>query len=367
MFISLISRQTSSFRKKSTDGKNVVDDKGTTKKQIVDLKRVPGVEVLADHAMIGYCKIIAEINRNKGTLGYRTEPLLQPEDGTEFKVRMGFGLHAGWAIEGAVGSIYKVDATYLSPHVNMAARLETSSRQYGVPLLASHFVQELMSEIGQSKLRRLDIVTVKGSEVPISIFTYDALQDQTFKRSVVLHESTPMVGKVAETGTEGFDASKINLQYVVPVDVDEDPLVFAAVSPVVVTDESFDVENGSGDGSPIFSSTLSHSASKVGGQDSGSQTGGVLEGPPGVFLTSADETSDVFERDDDMVMLRAHITPEFLLVFKEGVDTYLEGTTLLTYHVPLLFHILHILTLPTNYFCQAIGLPPRFFWSAPTT
>jgi class 3 adenylate cyclase len=38
---------------------------------------------------------------------------------------MGFGLHAGWAIEGAVGSTYKVDATYLSPHVNMAARLGT--------------------------------------------------------------------------------------------------------------------------------------------------------------------------------------------------------------------------------------------------
>jgi hypothetical protein len=75
----------------------------------------------------------------------------------DFKVRMGFGLHAGWAIEGAVGSLQKVstsphsaipgdavyvfniglpfaqvDATYLSPHVNMAARLETSSRQYGV-------------------------------------------------------------------------------------------------------------------------------------------------------------------------------------------------------------------------------------------
>lgn len=284
------------------------------------MKRVPGVEVLADHAMIGYCKIIAEINRNKGTLGYRTEPRLQPEDGTEFKIRMGFGLHAGWAIEGAVGSIYKVDATYLSPHVNMAARLETSSRQYGVPLLASHFVQELMSETGQSKLRRLDIVTVKGSEVPISIFTYDALQDQTFKRSVVLHDSTPLVGKVVETGTEGFDASKINLQYVVPVDVDEDPLVFAAASPVV-TDESFDVE----DGSPIFSSMLSHSASKVGGHDSVVQPRGILEGPPGVFLTNADETSDVFEKDDDMLMLRAHITPEFLLVFKEGVDTYLEG------------------------------------------
>jgi class 3 adenylate cyclase len=35
---------------------------------------------------------------------------------------MAFGLHAGWAIEGAVGSSHKIDATYLSPHVNLAAR-----------------------------------------------------------------------------------------------------------------------------------------------------------------------------------------------------------------------------------------------------
>jgi hypothetical protein len=31
-------------------------------------------------------------------------------------------------------------------------------------------------------MRRLDVVTVKGSEVPIGIFTYDALQDQIFRQ-----------------------------------------------------------------------------------------------------------------------------------------------------------------------------------------
>ena len=52
---------------------------------------------------------------------------------------------------------------YLSPHVNMAARLETSSRQYGVPLLASHFVHELLSPEVQKLCRMVDVVTVKGS------------------------------------------------------------------------------------------------------------------------------------------------------------------------------------------------------------
>ena len=53
------------------------------------------------------------------------------------KVSMGFGLHAGWAIEGAIGSEYKIDASYLSPNVNMASRLEAATRQFGVDLLIS--------------------------------------------------------------------------------------------------------------------------------------------------------------------------------------------------------------------------------------
>ena len=32
-----------------------------------------------------------------------------------YEVEMGFGLHIGWAIEGAIGSKFKIDASYLSP------------------------------------------------------------------------------------------------------------------------------------------------------------------------------------------------------------------------------------------------------------
>jgi hypothetical protein len=119
-----------------------------------------------------------------------------------FKVQMGFGLHIGWAIEGAIGALqysppamhagqlcrerlpgrheaashlgqihawypwvgpqhalrsscsriddatrnaracpsgseYKIDASYLSPNVNLASRLEAATKQFGVPLLLS--------------------------------------------------------------------------------------------------------------------------------------------------------------------------------------------------------------------------------------
>ncbi len=88
---------------------------------------------------------------------------------------MGFGLHVGWAIEGAVGSMKKVtaekhyhsitchascmpllntqeihhhsqvDTTYLSPHVNMSARMMTASRQYRVQILATEDFYKVQS------------------------------------------------------------------------------------------------------------------------------------------------------------------------------------------------------------------------------
>ena len=42
-------------------------------------------------------------------------------------VNMGYGLHTGWAIEGAIGSDFKIDASYLSPNVNLASRIEAAT------------------------------------------------------------------------------------------------------------------------------------------------------------------------------------------------------------------------------------------------
>ena len=55
----------------------------------------------------------------------------------DYEVKMGFGLHQGWAIEGALGSFYKIDASYLSPNVNMATKLEETTKAYGTPILIS--------------------------------------------------------------------------------------------------------------------------------------------------------------------------------------------------------------------------------------
>ena len=67
---------------------------------------------------------------------YNTHPGLN-ERMPNYEVKLGLGLHLGYAIEGAIGSYYKIDASYLSPNVRMAERLEGATKVYGVPLLIS--------------------------------------------------------------------------------------------------------------------------------------------------------------------------------------------------------------------------------------
>lgn len=86
---------------------------------------------------------------------------------------MGFGLHQGWAIEGAIGSYFKIDASYLSPNVNMASRLEMATMQYGVDILISGKLMPICTKEVKKLLREVDVIKVKGSDEPIKIFTVD--------------------------------------------------------------------------------------------------------------------------------------------------------------------------------------------------
>lgn len=80
-----------------------------------------------------------------------------------YAVKMGFGLHSGWAIEGAIGSFFKIDASYLSPNVNMSSRLEAATKQYGVAILVSGALHDIFTEDIKLLCREVDTVTVKGS------------------------------------------------------------------------------------------------------------------------------------------------------------------------------------------------------------
>jgi class 3 adenylate cyclase len=90
-----------------------------------------------------------------------------------YKVKIGFGLHQGWAIEGTIGSYFKIDASYLSPNVNMASRLEATTKYYDVPILFSGEIFDVLSSEVKELCREIDCVEFKGSRIPTRLFTVD--------------------------------------------------------------------------------------------------------------------------------------------------------------------------------------------------
>eukprot|EP00429_Kryptoperidinium_foliaceum_P125526 CAMPEP_0176335368 /NCGR_PEP_ID=MMETSP0121_2-20121125/78579_1 /TAXON_ID=160619 /ORGANISM="Kryptoperidinium foliaceum, Strain CCMP 1326" /LENGTH=305 /DNA_ID=CAMNT_0017678341 /DNA_START=6 /DNA_END=923 /DNA_ORIENTATION=- len=140
--------------------------------------RISGVDPerqtkLADMAIMSFVRIVAEINKSRVLAVYRDHPgLLQRI--RNYRVQMGFGLHCGWAIEGAIGSEFKIDASYLSPNVNIASSLERAATGiYRVSVLVSDVVVGLCGVDLASQLRLVDRVVLPGSKRPLELFVLD--------------------------------------------------------------------------------------------------------------------------------------------------------------------------------------------------
>ena len=150
------------------------DDISSSASLVGDKRR--DVQIVADNALASFITIIGALRRSARLHRYRGNKALN-ERIANFEVKMGFGLHVGWAIEGAIGSEYKVDASYLSPNVNISARLEAATKQFGVPLLFTGEFADLLSPNVRKMCRQIDCVTVKGSLHPVKLFTFDVRLD----------------------------------------------------------------------------------------------------------------------------------------------------------------------------------------------
>eukprot|EP00388_Colpodella_angusta_P039671 GDKK01048022.1.p1 GENE.GDKK01048022.1~~GDKK01048022.1.p1 ORF type:complete len:384 (+),score=60.53 GDKK01048022.1:829-1980(+) len=150
----------------------------------------------ADRALLSFLKVIAEIKRAPDLAAYAAHPSINkrykaiandkainditkvvPAD-EKFQISMAFGLHVGWSIEGAIGSEYKIDASYLSLHVNTASRLQSACRKYNCRILLSESLYDCLSTTGRNLCRHIDDVKLKGMETKISIFCVDVWENK---------------------------------------------------------------------------------------------------------------------------------------------------------------------------------------------
>jgi class 3 adenylate cyclase len=94
--------------------------------------------------VVSFLLLISGLKKSKKMVKYNTHKGLN-ERMPNYQVKLGLGLHLGYAIEGAIGSYYKIDASYLSPNVRMAERLEGATKHYGVPFLLSSQLYQILT------------------------------------------------------------------------------------------------------------------------------------------------------------------------------------------------------------------------------
>lgn len=83
-------------------------------------------------------------------------------------ISIGIGLNTGNVVSGNVGSPKRMDYTVIGDAVNLAARLESATKQYGAHVLISEFTYRGLR--GTYRMREVDRLVVKGKTEPVAIY-----------------------------------------------------------------------------------------------------------------------------------------------------------------------------------------------------
>ncbi|MBW4653250.1 MAG: GAF domain-containing protein [Kaiparowitsia implicata GSE-PSE-MK54-09C] len=90
-------------------------------------------------------------------------------------IRIGIGISSGEVVSGNIGSQKRMDYTVIGNGVDISARLEGVTKEYGCDIILSEFTYALCRD--QVWVRELDRIQVKGKTQPVEI--YELLGDRT--------------------------------------------------------------------------------------------------------------------------------------------------------------------------------------------
>ena len=98
------------------------------------------------------------------------------------QIQIGIGISSGEVVSGNIGSQKRMDYTVIGDGVNLSARLESVTKEYGCDIILSEFTYELCRD--RIWVRELDKIRVKGKNEAVSIYELvgdrqEALEAQT--------------------------------------------------------------------------------------------------------------------------------------------------------------------------------------------
>jgi len=123
----------------------------------------------ADNAVkagIAMLHCLVEYNQNRANFGCAP-------------IQIGIGINTGTLMLGTVGGQNRMDGTVISDAVNLASRVESLTKNYGVALLITQPTYSRLKNPSQYAIRTLDTVKVKGKSEAVTVyevFDADALE-----------------------------------------------------------------------------------------------------------------------------------------------------------------------------------------------
>ena len=139
----------------------------------------------ADRAVRAAIRMVEELEAYNAS---RADQGLGPVD-------MGIGLNTGEVVAGNIGSPKRMDYTVIGDAVNLAARLESATKNYGARLLISEFTADALRTT--YRLREVDRIVVKGKTQPVRV--HEVLDYHT-------KASFPELARVLPLFREGYEA-----------------------------------------------------------------------------------------------------------------------------------------------------------------
>ena len=83
-------------------------------------------------------------------------------------IRIGIGISSGEVVSGNIGSQKRMDYTVIGDGVNLSARLESATKEYGCDIILSEYTYNLCRD--RIWVRELDRIRVKGKNQAVSIY-----------------------------------------------------------------------------------------------------------------------------------------------------------------------------------------------------